>query len=265
MCLIGLAWRHHPHYQLVLAGNRDEYFARPSAALDWWAAPSAILAGRDLQGGGSWLGVTRTGRLAAVTNYREPNVARRADAPSRGALVAGFLASSQSLGDYLESISDEGALYSGFNLLVATGLATTHAALWVASNRDPATPQPVAPGIHGLSNGNFDEAWPKVVAIQGVLARRLAGPAAADPAELAEALIADLSDEHAARDEMLPASGVSMELERLLSPAFVRMPGYGTRASSVVLVDQLGTVDFVERSFDEHGSAQTVSMRFELG
>lgn len=264
MCLIVLAWQCHAHYQLVVAGNRDEYYARPSEAAHWWHPGAEMLAGRDLLGCGTWLGVTRSGRLAGVTNVREPGALRAAGAPSRGALVTGFLAARHGAERFLEGIAASHGRYAGFNLLVATGLGSRYGELWVDSNRGAARAERVAPGIHGLSNGKFDEPWPKVVSATGRLAEILVQPAARDAAALCASLLEMLLDEKVADDRALPQSGVSLELERSLSPAFIRMPGYGTRASTVVLIGNTGEVHFVERSFVEGREGTTTRIRFKL-
>lgn len=242
MCLIIFAWQAHPRYRLVLAANRDEFRDRPAARADFWPETPGLLAGRDLKGGGTWLGVTREGRLAAVTNYRDPR-SYREGAPSRGHLVTEFLRGDLSPATFLDGLRHGGEGYNGFNLL-----AGDREELWYYSNRGGA-PAEVAPGIHGLSNHLLDTPWPKVERGREALARLLAG--GREPAT--EELFALLADRAQAPDQFLPDTGVGIERERLLSPLFIDAPGYGTRSSTLLLVGHDGAVTFIERSFDSPG------------
>ena len=156
MCLIYLAWRRHPRYPLVVAANRDEYHARPAAPAHWWEDAPGVLAGRDLEAGGTWMGVTRGGRFAAVTNYHDPAAGRRAGAPSRGALVGAFLTGGEPAPEYLDRVVEEGRRYNGFCLLAMDGET-----LAFASNRSPGAMR-LDPGVYGLSNHLLDTPWPKV-------------------------------------------------------------------------------------------------------
>jgi uncharacterized protein with NRDE domain len=237
MCLIVVGWRVHPDYPLVVAANRDEFYRRPTALADFWPDAPDVLGGRDLEAGGTWLGITRAGRFAAVTNVREPNAAP--GRLSRGRLVQAFLTGSRSAKDYVAGIDMAG--YSGFNLLVCDG-----GSLWYASNRG-AAPAELAPGIYGLSNHLLDSPWPKLVS-----ARQRAARAIAALPERA-ALLAILADDEIVRDDELPATGVSLAWERLLSAIFVRSADYGTRASTVVTVGRAGDIDFEERSYGPGG------------
>ncbi len=236
MCLIVLAWHLHPDYPLVVAANRDEFFSRPSKPAAFWEDAPQILAGRDSQAGGSWLGISRQGRFAALTNYREGAGQRRA-APSRGALVADFLAGEAAGESYLAKVAARGADFNGFNLLVADGQQ-----LCYFSNRGT-TPCCLPPGIYGLSNHLLDTAWPKLTAAKAAFATALeALPAEAPFFDL-------LADREIVADAHLPASGVPLEWERILSAIFVHSPSYGTRASALLSVRRDGRVSFVERSF----------------
>jgi uncharacterized protein with NRDE domain len=237
MCLILLAWRAHPHYPLVVAANRDEFFARATAPADFWGDAPDILAGRDLQGGGTWLGVTRGGRFAALTNYRDPARVKAA-APSRGELVARFLRASEppaAFGGFLDGVAAD---YNGFNLLFGE-----RAELRYYSNCGDRA-RALGPGIYGLSNHLLDTPWPKVARGKSALARSLEALPDDGP------LFALLRDDRLARDEDLPRTGVSLEWERLLSAAFVRLPGYGTRSSTLLLLDAEGRLRFDEVTFD---------------
>ncbi len=254
MCLILLAYRTHPRYHLVVAANRDEFFKRPAAPAAWWGDHPGLLAGRDLEAGGTWLGMTRSGRFAALTNFRDPP-AQRTDAPSRGALVTGFLTGRVTPDAYLEALRPDAQRYNGFNLLTAD-----RDALCGYSNRGDGV-QRLAPGLHGISNGVLDEPWPKVTRGCADLGAMLA-----DDAEPAlEALFNLLSDRAQAPDEKLPDTGIGRDWERLLSARFIAAPGYGTRCSTVLLWGVDGEVRFAERSYDAQGRATgTVDVTFTL-
>jgi uncharacterized protein with NRDE domain len=237
MCLVLLAWEKHPRWRLVVAANRDEFHARPTAAADWWPQAPNVLAGRDLKEGGTWLGVTRTGRFAAVTNVREPQQ-YRVGAPSRGHLTGNFLLSrAPSLG-YLAGLMPLAAAYNGFNLLVMDG-----ATLAWFSNRQM-TLRTLPGGIYGVSNHLLDTPWPKVVRGKEDLAAALGG----DDDALEARLFESLSRRDPAPDAELPATGVEPERERALSSAFIVTPDYGTRSSTVVLIGRDGEVRLTERT-----------------
>lgn len=254
MCLILIALDSHPAFSLILAANRDEFYDRPSAVAGFWAEAPWILGGRDLRAGGTWLGIDRRGRLAAVTNYRQGQ--REQDAPrSRGHLVGDYLRSGIEPRVHIERVQRDAALYNGFNLIAGdTG------ALWYFSNREGRA-RPLAPGVYGLSNHLLDTAWPKVTSGKNALHALLA----ADPAELIPNLFGLLSDRNQAGDHLLPRTGVSDEWERLLSSAFIASSDYGTRSSTVVLVGREGRVVLVERTFGPDGMpAEEVRYQFEL-
>ncbi|HEX9078168.1 MAG TPA: NRDE family protein [Desulfuromonadaceae bacterium] len=250
MCLIAFALECHPRFRLILAANRDERYSRPSAAAAFWDDVPRILAGRDLAAGGTWLGVTAAGALAAVTNYREPQRERR-DWRSRGRLVADYLAGDMPAGAYLEQVRLQGGEYRGFNLLVADGDG-----LWYWSNRG-GPPERVSPGVHGLSNHLLDTPWPKVVSAREGLERLVRE----DDPDI-EALFGLLGDRTTFPDHLLPDTGVGLERERLLSSRFIAGNDYGTRSSTVILVERTGAITFVERSYDQaHTAVGTVSHR----
>jgi uncharacterized protein with NRDE domain len=253
MCLIALAWRAHPAYRLIVAANRDEYFARPSAPAAFWEDHRGVLAGRDLEAGGTWLGVTPEGRFAALTNYRNP-ADRRTDAPSRGALVSGFLTGKPGPADYAKQVELGAAAYNGFSLLVGDGDS-----LWFVSNRGGRASR-VAPGVHGLSNHLLDTPWPKVERAKTRLAAQLKKPFDATAAfEL-------LGDTLRAPSADLPSTGVSLELEERLSAIrILASGGYGTRCSTVLCFSNERRVEFHERSYREDGATGgTVSYRLTL-
>jgi len=254
VCLIALAWRAHPSHRLIVAANRDEYFGRPSAPADFWDDHRGVLAGRDLEARGTWLGITLKGRFAALTNYRNP-AERKTGLPSRGALVSDFLTGDAGPAEYMKRIQKAAAGYNGFSLLIGDA-----SSLWFFSNRgDP--PERVPPGVHGLSNHLLDTPWPKVEKARARLAAQLKQPFDATEAF---ALLADT--EHAPSAE-LPSTGVSLELEERLSAIrILASAGYGTRCSTVVRFGRDGRVEFHERTWREDGEAGgTVSYRLSLG
>lgn len=238
MCLIVVGWQVHPDYPLVVAANRDEFHARPTAAAAPWVDAPHILGGRDLEAGGTWLAVASDGRFAAVTNVREAG--KPTGKRSRGALPAGFLRSTQSPADFSAAIAADD--YAGFNLLLAD-----RDTLYYCSNRDGA-PRPLAPGVYGLSNHRLETPWPKLTKARQRFAEAL--PALPDSTPFF-ALLADRTIE---ADERLPATGVPLHWERLLSAVFVCSPDYGTRASTLLLRDRAGRCTLEERSFAPDGS-----------
>jgi uncharacterized protein with NRDE domain len=225
MCLIVFAWHVIPDMPLIAAGNRDEYYDRPSKPADWWDDYPQIYAGRDLQGGGTWIGVSREGRFAALTNIRAPSEMRD-DAPSRGALVTNFLASTMSTDEYITELKTRQQEYNGFNLLIGDSKQL----VWY-SNRgdgDERNGKALGPGIYGLSNSLLDCAWPKVVRTKAQFASLLCQGAPED------AYFEMLTDTTCASDCRLPKTGVSIERERLLSAVCIESPDYGTRVSTLV-------------------------------
>lgn len=247
MCLIALAWRVHPDFPLIVAANRDEFYHRPAAPAQFWEESPHVLAGRDLQAGGTWLGVTRTGRFAALTNYREPGAP--AGALSRGLLVSGFLEGQMSAADYADQVAQAGQQYSGFNLLLGDAQG-----LLAVSNRGLA-PTPLPPGVHGLSNHLLNTPWPKVEKVKRGLAALLQQPLSD------EALLALMRDDQPAADADLPHTGVGLEMERLLSPLFIRSPRYGTRVSTLLRMGE--HIHFSEQAFDEGKEAGRSAFQFD--
>ena len=250
MCLILIAWRAHPAYPCVVAANRDEFFARPSAALGFWEDRPSFLAGRDLRAGGTWMGVDRSGRFAAVTNFREPQETRQ-NAPSRGKLVSDFIAGDLGPEAYWRSLDPQE--YSGFNLICGD----LGQELWHFSNRGDRRGQKLAPGIYGISNHLLDTPWPKVAQGKSDLS------AALQSLPQDAALFALLRDEDIHEDNKLPRTGVDIHWERLLSAAFVRSTDYGTRSSTVLLLEQGGMVCADEQSFAA-GARPTQRKRFRF-
>lgn len=251
MCLILLALDSHPDYSLIVAANRDEFYDRPTARAAFWDDARHVLGGRDLRAGGTWLGMDRSGRLAAVTNFRqgerEPEARR-----SRGHLVSEFLIGTTDARDYVGRVERDGGLYNGFNLIAGNA-----GALYYLSNRG-APVRALGPGVYGLSNHLLDSPWPKVTEGKTGLSALLTGGG-----ELLPGLFALLSDHRQAADDRLPRTGVSAEWERLLSAAFIATEQYGTRSSTVVLIGRDGRALFVERSFGPGGTPGE-EIRFEL-
>ena len=265
MCLIAWNWQPASATPLLLIANRDEFYARPARALQWWD-DGQILAGKDLEAGGTWLGLTRTGRLAALTNYRDFSGAGKAsqlpaDAPSRGELVTEFLNSGLSASAFLQRLASRAKHYNAFNLLVFDGTQL----LGVQSRQ--AEIVVMHPGIGAVSNADFHSRWPKLTWLSGELQTHVnSNPAChdADSSVDAEALLSTLKNDAIAPDDALPQTGLPLARERALSAAFIASPDYGTRASSVVRIGRT-QAEFVERSFDAHGELGTQRHRFLLG
>jgi uncharacterized protein with NRDE domain len=240
LCLIVLAWKARDDLPLVVAANRDEWRDRPAEPAHWWPDHPELFAGRDLKAGGTWMGVTRQGRFAAVTNYRDP-AERRSTARSRGGLVTEFLLGGDSPQAWLASLAGRRDEYNGFNLIVGDGDS-----LWYFGSREGEA-RAIAPGVHGLSNHLLDEPWPKVV--RGNAAMR----AALKKLDPAPALFDALGDTEAAPDELLPRTGVGVEWERRLSSPLITGPDYGTRASTVAIFSATGEIAFEERTLAGNG------------
>lgn len=242
MCILLAAYQDHPRYRLVIAANRDEFYERPTAPLAFWPDHPQILAGRDLEHGGTWLGVDRRGRFGAVTNVRGGSTSspRR----SRGLLISEFLLGDDAPDRHVERLQADARHYDGFNLL----LATDKQLLWW-SNQTPG-PRALTPGTYGLSNDSLDTPWPKVVSLktQFTQFKHLEGDL------LIDALLGVLQDTRLPLDTDLPNTGVGLAAERLLGSIFISAAHYGTRCSSVVLLDRSGEVSFIERRYGPNGS-----------
>jgi uncharacterized protein with NRDE domain len=238
MCLIFLSIQQHPVYKLIIAANRDEFYQRKTAPASYWNDHPEILGGRDLEAQGTWMAMNRNGKIAMVTNYRDlKNI--KSSAPSRGALVTDFLFGNDSPENYAQSVEKKGSAYNGFNLI--TGSAEE---LWYCSNYKNGVDK-LSPGLHGLSNHLLDTPWPKITRglekMKVVLSERQI-----NPAKLYEVL----SDDVRAADDKLPDTGVGIEKERMLSSMFIKSPGYGTRCSTIILIDQHDQVYFSERVYN---------------
>ncbi|MDI6726593.1 MAG: NRDE family protein [Smithellaceae bacterium] len=252
MCLLLFSYASHPHYRLILAANRDEFYVRPTAGAAFWDEAPQILAGRDMQGGGTWLGITRQGRIAALTNYRDP-ASYREKAPSRGLLVRDYLQGQEAPREYLEEVSARAGDYNGFSLI-----AGDRKSLWYYSNRGGLGE--TSPGIHGLCNHLLDTPWPKVDKGKTALARLTEKAGALAP----EDIFSFLADDSRPADSLLPDTGVGLAWERTLSPVFITSPSYGTRSSTVILIGWDGQVTFAERTFNGGPALGEVRYQFKL-
>jgi uncharacterized protein with NRDE domain len=237
MCLIFLSINHHPDFKLIVAANRDEFYNRKTAPAEFWKDHPEVLGGRDLEAGGTWLGVSKSGRISMITNYRDLKNLKQ-NAPSRGHLVSDYLTSRVSPEAYLKSIQSKADAYNGFNLL--TGTAEE---MWYFSNyRDGV--QELKPGLYGLSNHLLETPWPKVESGKKKMKDLLSKPF--KPEDFFQLLY----DDKIAADNLLPDTGVGLERERVLSSMFIKSPGYGTRCSTVVMIDNTNQVFFTERVYD---------------
>jgi len=244
VCLILFAWQSHPRYRLVLAANRDEFHQRPTADADFWEDQPAVLGGRDLQAGGTWLGVSRGGRFAAITNYREPCEPQVPDQFSRGHLVSNFLSACNSPLEHARDVHHRGSAYPGFNLL----LGDHNSLAWVSNRSDNVLE--IEPGAHGLSNHLLNTDWPKVQAGREQL-ERLLGHDNVEP----EALFDLLSDRALTPGQMPEHIEKHLAPERMMKHYFIVSPVYGTRSSTVLLLGNDGRICFSERQFNAEGQA----------
>lgn len=255
MCLILFSYDAHPIYKLILAANRDEFYDRPTRPLAFWEDRPEILAGRDLKGMGTWLGITPSGRIAAVTNYRDPSSLKE-NAPSRGYLVSNFLSGQDNPRSYLERVRTVGNTYNGFNLLIGEP-----SGLYCYSNRT-GTVQEISPGLHGLSNHLLDTPWPKIQTGKSKLQRLLDNKNEIHTGEILDML----KDNTLPEDALLPETGMSREWERILSPIFIKSDIYGTMSSSVILIKRNGETSFAERTYIPlpEDSQEPVTREFQL-
>jgi uncharacterized protein with NRDE domain len=237
MCIILFSYNTHPKYKLIMASNRDEFYDRPTEQLAQWPDNENIIAGRDKQDGGTWMGVTKDGKFSALTNYRD--LSRIKDnAPSRGFLVSDFLQTNESPEEYLKKIKKKASQYNDFNLLVGE-----NDDLFYFSNVNNKLIK-VEPGIHGLSNRFLDTPWPKVEKGKMELEKHIQN----DNIDT-ELIMNLLSNTSTPPDNELPDTGVGLEWERALSPIFIKTPKYGTRASSLLTIDYRGNISFIEKSY----------------
>lgn len=244
MCLIALAWHVVPGYSLIVAANRDEYHARRTAPAAFWPQAPELFGGRDLEGGGTWMAVTRAGRFAALTNHRDP-APPNSQARSRGHLVTDYLQGRQCPHEYLDALGPARAQYNGFNLLVGDA-----GSLGYAGNHE-ALAQPLAPGFHALSNARLNTPWPKSTGLLSDLGAIVG--AKPDEDRMFEQLFTALAETGIPHDAQLPATGVGLERERMLAARKIVAPVYGTRSSSVLAMRADASIRFDEISFDQAG------------
>ncbi len=253
MCLILFSLDHHSKYKLVVAANRDEFYQRPTQQADYWAEHPEILAGKDKEAGGTWMGITQTGRISMLTNYRDLSNIKQ-NAPSRGHLVSEFLIKSTSPTDYLAHLESNGTQYNGYNILCGS----VDSLYYYGSYQQGV--HKVSEGVHGLSNALLDTQWPKVEKGKEELEEILKAKTI-DPESLFELLY----DDQIAPENQLPDTDVGLEKEKMLSPVFIKSPEYGSRCSTVVLVDKKGEVLFSERTYNTLDfSYNTRTFRFQL-
>jgi len=264
MCLILIAWQSHPDFPLVIAANRDEFYARRTRPAAWWGQAVSLLAGRDEEAGGTWLGINRRGRVAMLTNVRAP-LERNTRAPSRGLLVLSALQSAGPLGQWVTESARTAQSFNGFNLLVGEPLPApargVDAQLLYSSNRGPGgaeNARALAPGIYGLSNALLDTPWPKLTRAVAAFACQMANTVDTD------ALLRLMANRETARDAELPNTGVPLDWERALSAIQIRAKGYGTRATTILTVRRDGTATFLERAFAPDAPQHFVDRRFEF-
>jgi len=240
MCFLLFAVNHHPDFPLIVAANRDEYLSRPTTAAAWWETHPDVMGGRDLEAGGTWLGMHRDGRFAALTNYRDPN-GHDTSRPSRGALVSDFLTSRPRTpaANYINDIDTSDVAYNGYNLVAGSGSALIH----YSNQTEDMTL--MTPGVHALSNALLDTPWPKAERGRRTLEQILVTGGEPDR----EAMLALLSDRDIASDDVLPETGVGQEAERALSPIFIRHGAYGTRCTTILTLREDGEVTFMERTW----------------
>lgn len=237
MCLIFISFQNHPQYKLIVAANRDEFYRRKTAPAHFWDDFPHILAGRDLEAGGTWMGITRHGKIAMVTNYRDLRNLKPV-APSRGILVSDFLANGEKPIPYVRRIIESAPDYNGFNLIAGTA----NELIYYSNKRTNA--EPLNPGIYGLSNHLLNTPWPKVEKGKEIFQQIIASKFTHQD------LIQFLYNDEQAPDELLPDTGVGLERERILSAMFIKSPDYGSRCSTVITIDYNNRVKFTERVFD---------------
>ena len=243
MCLIAFAFKAHPVYDLILIANRDEFYERPTRAAQFWTEENLpdLLAGKDLQGGGTWMGITKEGKWGALTNYRDPSW-KRDNPPTRGNIVLDYLTTDASPSDYLNHLQKTAPQYEGFNVLTGSGDQLFH-----YSNADDKITELEA-GIHGVSNAVLDTPWPKLEFVKSELA------ACVDQDRInPEMLFQILENQQETEDEALPKTGIPYEWEKAISPVFIQTENYGTRCSSLLLIKKDGNKTFIERRFSAMG------------
>ncbi len=244
MCFIVFNYKQHSRYKLIFCANRDEFYNRETVAMHFWPENDSVLAGKDVQGGGTWLGITKTGKLAALTNFREQS-AVSSTKPSRGQIVKMFLEQGCETKEFIDYLKKSKNFYEGYNLIFGT-----IDKLYYFSNRSNGV-LPISPGLYGLSNSTLDTPWPKINRGKSLLKKTISNPNFSS-----KDLFNILSDSQKAHDDTLPDTGISPVYEKELSPIFVNMEHYGTRSSTVILVDYDYNANVYEQRYDNKGKVK---------
>lgn len=253
MCLISFAWKHHPSFKLILVANRDEFYDRPTAPLGYWHDHPEVLGGRDLKEGGTWMGMHRSGRFTAITNYRDM-ASLKMLAPSRGKLTSDFLTGTSSSEEFFENVKPDLNKYNGFNLLTLE-----NDKLFYFNNIEPKLKE-VSPGVYGLSNSVLDTPWPKVQKAKSYFSKSIA----MEKLDVDE-ILDWMCDGDVASDELLPSTGVGLELERKLSAMCIATENYGTGCTTLVTISWGGEVNYIERTYSRGGRREgTVAIKFQI-
>lgn len=252
MCIISFHYQQHPKYKLIVVANRDEFYRRPTKHVHFWNDHPNLLAGRDLEAKGTWLGMTKEGKFAALTNYRHPKYIERKYERSRGDIVKNFLINEIDPETYLRQLDEEKNNYSGFNVLVG------HADELYYYGNEQGKITKIEPGTHSLSNQLLNTPWPKVERAKTLLHDYVMNNETVEPDDL----FTQLSDNTMAHDDILPNTGVGLPLERQLSPIFIRTKDYGTRSSTVILVTHDNEVQFIERIYNDGEFKKEIPFQF---
>lgn len=257
MCLILFAYKANPGYDLILAANRDEFYHRPASPMHFWEENPDILAGKDIKSGGTWMGINRDKRFAALTNYRDPAVYRN-DAASRGEIITDYLGSQKGPNHFAEELKQQAARFNGFNLIWGDIRR-----IYSFSNRDGRI-MPVSPGLHGISNAFLNIPWPKVTLgkelLRDVLKKTINNKKSITSADL----FSILENREMPPDRSLPDTGVGLETERMLSPIFIESANYGTRSSTIIIAKESGRADIWERTFSKGSHSVAREKHFQL-
>ncbi len=242
MCLILFAYKARPGKRLILAANRDEFFSRPTASMHFWHSHPLILAGRDLRERGTWLGINKNKKFAALTNYRDPSLIKK-NPPSRGQIIKDYLTSNENAADFLNELQKRADHFNGFNIL----LADQKSLFWFSNKGG--NPEKLTPGIYGISNHLLNTPWPKIKKGKQALKKIVLQKKHLSTDDLFHLL----DSKEVPDDSELPHTGVGIEWERILAPIFISSPEYGTRSSSVMIMNENGHSLISERSFNEKG------------
>lgn len=253
MCLSVFAFKTDPDYPFIFAVNRDEFYSRPAQPATFWYDQPHLLAGRDLEAGGTWMGITEDHRFASLTNYRDM-ASIKENAPSRGKIVEEYLTSDKSPLEFLKDLKKEAHLYNGFNLI-----AGTLDKLWYFSNQIDVITE-IEPGIHTLSNAFLNTSWPKTDKALSEFRSILQKNSKADE----KAIFKLLQNDEQYPDDQLPSTGLSPEMERVVSPIFISSEDYGTRCSTLIYKDKSGQITFDERTYKPDSGEIIVKARYKF-